>query len=1107
MKKTIFLLSLLFLSNLLFGQLSHIKFDHISLEDGLSQSSIHSIVQDNKGFVWFATLDGLNKYDGYNIKVYRNDLRDSTTIPDNVLNVLYVDKKENGGALWIGTRAAGLCKYNNLNENFISFSKKEDNFSINDNNVKAIYGEKDFLWVGTAKGLNKLNRNKKQFKNYKNTKQKQFIENQVNFILPYKENLLIGTAKGLNIFNKKTETFENFLFESKNANDLLNNLNSGLISKNGFIYFGTNNGFIEYNIQNKTYKIYRSNANLKKSLSSNIITSVVEDKDGIIWIGTLKGGLNRFDKTTEKFTYFKYDASQITSLRTNNILSLYQDNANILWVGNSLGGINKWNRAAEDLSLFRHNPYNPYSLSSSQVRNIYEDKEGRIWIGTVQGGLNQFIKEKNKFKHYLHNPNKKNSLSNNHVRAILQDSKNRFWIGTDGGGFSQFFLKTKKFITYKNNISNKNSLSNNNVWRIVEDKKGRLWIATFGGGVNVFYPETKTFEIYKHNKNDNNSLSNNNVTTIYIDKFNDIWIGTFGGGLNKWNEKTKTFSSYQFKKDDKTSIASNRIYSIIEDGKGRLWLGTKTSLSYFDKENKTFINYDESDGLPNNVIMGMIEDNAGNIWASTNSGISKFNPETKKVRNYDMRDGLQSNEFLVGSFCKTKSGLLMLGGINGFNVFDPSKMKDNPNKPSVVITGFKISNSYIEFDTTISEKKHISLTHKQNDISFDFVALDYIFPEKNQYKYKLIGYDKNWIYAKYQRQAKYTNLPPGNYIFKVIGSNNDEVWNNEGTQISVYIKPALWQRLWFQIVLALFLISLVLLWFYLRIRRVKIQNEILENQVALRTAEVVAQKEKIEEHLYEIEEQKREITDSIIYAKRIQTAALPVSEFIYEIAPEHFVLFKPKDIVSGDFYWVGEKAGKVIIIAADCTGHGVPGAFMSMLGISFLNKIVNEKGIIEPDIILNKLRENVIRALKQENSEEFEPNDGMDMAICVIDYKKLKLQFAGSNNPLYIIRDNEMEIIKADKMPVALYDKMDSFKVQELDIKKGDVFYIFSDGYADQFGGKRGKKFMYKPFRRLLTEISSKDMNEQKNILNSKIEEWKGDRQQVDDIIVFGIKI
>ena len=279
-KLAILLLLALFISIQLIGQISHIKFDHISLQDGLSQSSVYSIVQDNKGFMWFATLDGLNKYNGYNIKVYRNNLRDSNSISDNVLNTLYVDKEEYGGDLWIGTRAAGLCKFNRLNENFISFSNDESEFSINDNNVKAIYGEKDFLWIGTKKGLNKFNRKNKNFKSYKNKGEKQFIEYEIFFIIPYKDNLLIGTNNGLNIFNKKTETFENIVFTDNNSSqDLLNNLNSALFSKDGFMYIGTNYGLVKFNIENRSYKIFKIKAGDNNSLSSNTLTSIIEDKD------------------------------------------------------------------------------------------------------------------------------------------------------------------------------------------------------------------------------------------------------------------------------------------------------------------------------------------------------------------------------------------------------------------------------------------------------------------------------------------------------------------------------------------------------------------------------------------------------------------------------------------------------------------------------------------------------------------------------------------------------------------------------------------------------------------------------------------------------------
>ncbi len=1095
----------------LLAQPPNIKFEHISLEDGLSQSSIYSIVQDNKGFMWFATLDGLNKYDGYSISIYRNNPADSNSISDNVLNYMYVDPPEYGGKLWIGTRGAGLCKFDENFEKFKSYYPYNENIeSLSSGNVRSIWGEKNYLWIATSNGLNRFDRKTEKFKRYYFTNYENAKQNIINCIAPANDNkLCLGTNNGLCIFDKQSGEFK-FINFSPDCGDVngFNKINAAQLDKNKVLWIGTDKGLIRFNTISKEYRTFQQkNANQGSSVE-NKITSIVIDKEEIIWIGTEKNGLYRYNKKTDEFTAYKHDASIRSSLQNNNILSLYQDKTNILWVGSSLGGIDKWNRAAEELSLFRHNPYDDNSLSSNQVRNIYQDSKGKIWVGTVQGGLNLWIKEESKFKHFIHDPARANSLSNNHIRTILEDSKGRFWIGTDGGGFNRFYPETGKFKVYKaqKQKTDIKGLSNDHVWRIIEDNQGDLWIGTYGGGVNVFNPETGSFEIYQNSEN-KNSLSNNNVTTVFKDRKGIIWVGTFGGGLNKWNEKNNSFVRYLHNPEDKNSIGNNRIYAITEDSKGRLWIGSKGSLSLYHSEKDEFENFGEDDGFPNNVMMGILEDHNGNIWVSTNSGLSKFNPDTKKVRNYDIRDGLQSNEFLVGSFCKTEKGFLIFGGINGYNIFDPDKMVDNPNLPSVVITGFQISNQYVEFDTTISSKKLIVLDHRQNDISFDFVALDYIFPEKNQYKYRLVGNDDDWVDIKFKRYATYTNLSPGKYTFKVIGSNNDEVWNMEGTQIRVIIEPALWQRLWFKICSVLLLISLVLLWFYLRIRRIKQQNEHLEEQVKLRTAEVVMQKDQIEEHLHEISEQKREITDSIIYAKRIQTAALPVNKIAHELLPEHFVLFKPKDIVSGDFYWLGRKDNKTIIVAADCTGHGVPGAFMSMLGISFLNKIVNEKGITSPDEILNRLRNNVMLALHQTGAEN-ESKDGMDITVCTILHDEMKLQFAGANNPLYLMRqNNEIEVIRGDKMPAAFYDLMHPFALHEIEITKNDIFYIFSDGYADQFGGPKEKKFMYKPFRRLLTEISKKPMEEQKKILDENIENWRGEIEQVDDIVVFGVRV
>ncbi len=664
-----------------------------------------------------------------------------------------------------------------------------------------------------------------------------------------------------------------------------------------------------------------------------------------------------------------------------------------------------------------------------------------------------------------------------------------------------------------------------------------------GGGLNIFSPETEEFKAYTSDDNNLKSISCNKVTTILEDSKKRIWVGTTNG-FNQFFPETGEFTIYKNDLEDFNSLSNNRIYSIIEDSKGQIWIGTKGGLNKFIPEEEKFIHYStNTHDFPNNVIMGILEDSDGNIWVTTNRGISKFNPAKETNRNYDLRDGLQSYEFLVGSFLKTAEGEFLIGGINGFNAFYPEKIKDNPNIPSIIITGFQISNQEINLDTVISEKKIIYLDYHQTDLSFNFVAIDYIFPAKNQYAYMLEGYDDDWVNCKFQRTAKYTNLRPKKYVFKVKGSNNDQIWNNEGTEVIIIIKPAFWQTLWFKISAVLSAIILTLLVIWLKLRQLHKQKQKLEDEVAWQTKEIrekndvlrnqkgalqqqkeeiIAQRDEIEEQRDfvinqrdEIAIQKKDIEDSIIYAKRIQSAALPEEAFLKELLPEHFILFKPRDIVSGDFYWAEKKGNKIVILAADCTGHGVPGAFMSMLGISFLNKIVSEKEIIKSNEILDRLRANVIDALHQ-SVDKFNAKDGMDIALSVIDYDTNTVYFSGGNSPLYHISNQEATVYKADKMPIAIYDIMDPFSFAEIQFKKGDAIYMFSDGYPDQFGGKKGKKFMSKRFRKLLISISDKEMEEQKEILNERIIKWqsypdlrhnKSEFEQIDDIVVIGVRL
>ncbi len=1098
MNKYLLLSVFLSISLSVFAQKPRIKFEKLSVEDGMSQSSVLSIIRDSQGFMWFATLDGLNKYDGYNFKIYRADSETEKSVTDNIINVLY---ETSDFDLWIGTAANGLCKYDRLNDNFdvLKYSDNTDN-SLSNNNINDIAETPGCLWIATDKGLNKyIIKDRKFIHFFYNESNNSLSSDTVLCVDTDKNgNVWAGTKSGFNLINTKHNTVKKFNYFNENTDTYVNDITAG----ENKIWIATTKGlFVYYVAEDKLLKL-----NLKKNTDKEqpVVNKLIKDTDNILWVGTENDGLIRLNTRNYTFYKYKHDPVDSQSLSTNTIKSLYIDKSGILWVGTSLGGVSKWNRAAEDIDVFRHNPYNEQSLSAPQVRCFYVDKDNDIWVGTVEGGLNKWDKKNDKFYHYKHNPDNDNSISHNHIRSILQDYKGRFWVATDGGGLNLFDKSKGTFKHYKKD-EDISSISSNRVWKIYEDKKHNLWIGTFGGGLNLFNPERGSFKAYRHSETDTTSISSDLVTSIFEDRGNRLWIGTFSG-LNLFNTEKETFERYTNDKSDPESISNDRVYCINEDIEGFLWIGTKGGLNKFDVKNQKFTRFTvKNSDLPNDVILGITED--GNyLWISTNNGICRMNKKTYEIKTFDVGDGLQSNEFLAGAYYRKKDGEILFGGIDGFNAFYPEKIKDNPHKPPILITGFQVSNQYLKTDTIISSKKQIILDHTENDISFDFVALDFIFPQKNKYKYILEGNDNEWTNAGYRRYAKYTNLKPGSYIFRVIGSNNDDVWNEKGASLRIIIKPAFWQTLWFKILFISFIFLLVLLIYKIRVRAIKKRNEELENEVKRRTAEIRQQNKEIKAQRDEIVEQKKEITDSILYAERIQRAALPTSEYISENIPEHFILFKPRDIVSGDFYWVSKKENKIIVTAVDCTGHGVPGAFMSMLGISFLNKIVNERNITDSAEILNRLRANIINALHPEGYE-IESKDGMDMALCVIDTEKNTIDFSGAYNPMFHWHKGKITEIKADRMPVAKYDIVEDFTKKTVKFNAGDAIYLFSDGYPDQFGGYKHKKFMKGKLRRLLEETGDKPMQEQKQILEDTLEKWMNNQPQIDDIVIVGVRL
>lgn len=1087
------LFTLLFLGNVsLFAQ--ELKFAHITAEQGLSMGAVNCVLQDSRGFMWFGTQDGLNKYDGYSITVYKHNQQDSNSLANNFIYSLFEDKN---GVLWIGTNGGGLDAFNLSTGKFTHYiSKQNSKNSLSNNNVRAILEDKDgILWIGTDEGLNAFDRKTKNFTRYlNNPKDPNSISNNSAWCLLEASDgrIWIGTyGGGLNVFDKKNKSFKNYQELDSKGQLIYENANkvrSILEDKDGIFWIGTYGEGVQI-FDPKTGKYLnhlKNNPSNPNSLINDRITSVTEDANGILWIGTYGGGVDQYYKKTGRFRHFYYDEKNQNSLNSNQIKYILHDKVGSVWVGTEGGGINVHFRSSSKFKYYKKRDDSNNSLITNDVFSILEDRDGILWIGTKNGGLTTLDRKTDTYVQYPHL-----SVANNKtVLSLCEDKEGLIWIGTWGGGLLSYDKRTKKATSYPTFIPQDNAT----IVTIYEDKQGLIWIGTYGGGLFSYNKTKKEFINY----NSDNGLTSNNIYTIFQDSNNNIWVGTEGGGVNKIDATTKKIKSYT--RDEKqNSISSNSINHIYEDFQGNIWFGTTNGLNKLNYKTDQFTHFFEKDGLPNAYIYCILPDKNGNLWMTTNKGISKFNPNVSNIdgsafRNYDVNDGLQGLEHNQGAFFKSKkTGEMFVGGVNGFNAFFPEKIIDNQNIPTVRITSYKRFGAEVEMDTLIYDKKYIELSWRQNFFSFEFVALDYQMPGKNKYSFKLEGVDENWSPASTQRYASYTELRGGDYIFRVRAANNDGIWNNDGVTLHIRINPPFWQTKWFYTICVILVIGGF--WGFLKYRTsaIKRENKVLE--------------EKVEERTQELAQKNKDITSSIQYAKRIQLAILPPLEQIYKHFPESFVVYKPKDIVSGDFYWFGVKNGKKIIATVDCTGHGVPGAFMSMIGHNLLNQIISENGITEPDLILNALHQGVQAALKQ-GTNVVDTSDGMDVALCSIDTQTNEVKYAGAYRPLYIVNGAEFKKIDADKNPIggSQLDPDRKFTCHTIQLKKGDTLYMSSDGYADQFGGEKGKKFMVKRFNELLLSMQDKNMQAQANELEQTFNQWKGSYQQVDDILVIGIR-
>lgn len=830
------------------SQVPKIRFKHITTDQGLSQTNVTCILQDKRGFMWFGTQEGLNKYDAYEFIIYRNNPRNKRSLKHNFIRTLFQDKNKR---IWVGTSNGGLSLFNEETNDFTTYI-------LGSGQIFAIAEDANGnLWIGTW-------------------------------------------GNGVYKFNPDTKKATRFKYDSANVNSLCSDYVRDIeIDKNDRIWIATREGLNRY-VDSKTFVRYHHSRSDPSSISQGSVTKIFQDFRGQLWVGVDGGGLNLFDPLRGRFRHYRNEPGKTNSICNNDIFSMEEDRRGNLWVG-TRRGLAIFDKDRKNFTNFQHDDLDPFSLNNTSIYSILEDNKGNVWLGTYSGGINFYDRFPKKIAHFKHEGGNPGSLNNNSVMSIMEDHRGEIWLGTDGGGVNVYNRKSNRFTSFKHLETNPNSVGSNynlcvyedrdhDIWvgnykggvslfnrdrkqfaplkitetsekyetfsTILQDKKGRIWLGTYGNGVSIYDKKTRSF-VHLQSQS---GLTNLTIFCIYQDRSGNIWVGTEDGGLHLYNEKKKSFTVFKNDPDNPKSINNNRINVIYEDSKRNLWIGTNKGLNRFDKNTKTFTCFREKDGLVNDVVQGILEDSKQNLWLSTNRGLSKYSLNSRTFRSYGKSDDLENTTFNRMSFFKASDGTMFFGGVNGLDVFHPDSLKDNPNIPPVFITDFKILNRSVsigDYDSVL--KKHINITkditlsNSQLVFSFNFAALNYTHPEANQYAYKLEGFDTDWNYAGKKRYAEYMGIPSGTYIFRVKASNNDGVWNQQGTALKIEILPAVWETWWFRTLILLSIAAIIYLLYEYRLNSIKKQKELLTKQVQLRTTEVVSQARQLQEKNKELQ--------------------------------------------------------------------------------------------------------------------------------------------------------------------------------------------------------------------------------------------------------------
>jgi len=825
-----------------YSQAGHLQFKHLTKTEGLSSSDVLCVLQDYKGYMWIGTYGGLNRYDGLNFIQYLNNPSDSSSLSGNYIRAIFEDHNKN---LFIGSNL-GLSLYNRDLDCFVNYIYDKSSTLYNLRIVvrKITEDSTGNLWLATDDGLVCFNRlNNKVIRYRHNPDDPGSIGNnslECSFF-DRSGRLWITASNELDLLNPETGTFEHitqFGEQLENVTGLY--LTDIIEDRDGNIWFGSTKGLfcLENQPDKNKFKLvyFKNNPVDPNSISNDRVKSLFVDDDGNLWIGTENGGINLYNRETNQFLQYRIDEYDPMSLNNESIQAFAKDRNNNLWVSTYGGGVNISVKNSDFIIHYRNLPGAPQSLSYNIVSCFFEDHFNRKWIGTDGGGLNLFNDKTGRFTRF----NIKNSgINSNAILCMAEGTETQMWIGTWAGGLVSYNYKSN---TFKSLTTQNSKIPDNSIYAVVKDKSGNLWLGSFEHGLIYYQLKENKFFAYTQ---ENSAIANARITVVRIDNKGQLYLGATSC-LQVFNPETKQFITYTDKiPDDSKYLSNSSIYDILVQNDTTVWIATSFGLDRFNPVTGSFKKYYKKDGLPDNTIFGLILDKSGILWLTTNAGVCRFDYIHNNYKNFTTSDGIQGYEFYGKCMLRTKNDNILAGGHNGFNIISPEKFLENKNIPEVIITDFYIFNKPAKIGIEgsplkkqISETKKIILTHKQSVLTFYFSVMDFTAPGKNQYAYMMERFDKDWIYSGNKREATYTNLNPGEYVFHVKGSNNDGVWNETGTSIFITILCPWWSTWWFRLIAVSAIIFAVVSIVLSRVRSLKNQKKKLERLVVIKTSEL-----------------------------------------------------------------------------------------------------------------------------------------------------------------------------------------------------------------------------------------------------------------------------